>query len=100
MRNEAERKQVEALQKTLKQLQAELDLSPEEFEKKLMAKIQGEVSQNRVVMQKELSTDVASQKAHLILRAVSACLQLILSSKKKSSAYSKRMHICSRKPRN
>jgi len=51
----------------MREIQAELDMPAEEFERKLLAKLRAEVDLKRKKLEAELHVEVQQTKAHLIL---------------------------------
>jgi len=62
----------------MREIQAELDMPTEEFERKLLAKLRAEVDQKRKKLEGDLHVEVQQTKARMILQAVSMVCWLVL----------------------
>jgi predicted transcriptional regulator len=66
-RNTREQNHINELESKMREIQAELDMPAEEFERKLLAKLRAEVDLKRKKLEVELHVEVQQTKAHLIL---------------------------------
>jgi len=57
-RNAREQNHINELESKMREIQAELDLPSEEFERKLLAKLRAEVNQKRKTLESDLHVEV------------------------------------------
>jgi len=57
-RNTREQNHINELESKMREIQAELDLPSEEFERKLLAKLRAEVNQKRKTLESDLHVEV------------------------------------------